>query len=590
VQERRPLGLAMSPPPHPSGFCPQDALGRAVGHESDAQEWTGNYSSAVDNPEVMATTFAEQVDMHFMIRMSYEEARARYGARLRVAAMGALEQSNGEFRMIHDGTHGAQVNAAIRVRDQEGCPAAHDLVAALDHEIAQGTPQLFALALDISKAHRRVPVDPRDWGLQACSDLPRRRAPGPQDAVWVNTVGTYGLGSASYWWARVGALLLRITHYVVTPAGLRWALRFADDYFLVSGGTQMWRPLLISLLLLRSLEVPLKWSKLRGGFQVDWIGYNFDLVGRTAGVSPSRARWATGWCTRMAGLRTIPMEDFREVLGRLAFAAALLVFVKPFLGPLYAWVACAAPGSAMEVTPLVRSVLGWVAQQFALDQRVRFGRPVVHQGERFRADAKAQGQDIVIGGWEVGGVEGTQHSRWYSLRLTREDVPWAYTRGDPFRSIASLELLATLVCVLVFGPTAQDLEGASIGLTASGDNQSNGFTLDRLSSTKYPLYLVLMELSEQLRRRNLLLSVAWRPRDENEEADALTNEVFAAFDARLRIPVRWRDLDFAVLPGLTESAEAHFHVLQQARAAARKGPRIPSPPTRRVRLREREPW
>ena len=99
-----------------------------------------------------------------------------------------------------------------------------------------------------------------------------------------------------------------------------------------------------------------------------------------------------------------------------------------------------------------------------------------------------------------------------------------------------------------------------------------------------------MELSEQLRRRNLLLSVAWRPRDENEEADALTNEVFAAFDAKLRIPVRWQDLEFAVLPSLTESAEAHFHVLQKARAAARKGPRIPSPPAWRVRLREREPW
>ena len=109
---------------------------------------------------------------------------------------------------------------------------------------------------------------------------------------------------------------------MVTPAGLRWALHFADDYFLVSGGTQMWRPLLISLLLLRSLEVPLKWSKLRGGFQTDW--YNFDLVEKTAGVSPSRARWAASWCTRMAEMRTIPMEDFREGLGRLAFAAALL--------------------------------------------------------------------------------------------------------------------------------------------------------------------------------------------------------------------------------------------------------------------------
>ena len=113
--------------------------------------------------------------------------------------------------------------------------------------------------------------------------------------------------------------------------------------------------------------------------------------------------------------------------------------------------------------------------------------------------------------------------------MTRDEVPWAYTRGDPFRSVASLELLATLVCVLAFEPAEPELSGAAIGLTAGGDNQSNGFTRDKLSSTKYPLYLVLMERSLQLRRRNLLLSVAWRPRDENVEADALTNEVFTGF-------------------------------------------------------------
>ena len=33
-------------------------------------------------------------------------------------------------------------------------------------------------------------------------------------------------------------------------------------------------------------------------------------------------------------------------------------------------------------------------------------------------------------------------------------------------------------------------------------------------------------MSEQLRSRNVVLSVVWRPRDENEEADALTNEQF----------------------------------------------------------------
>ena len=160
-----------------------------------------------------------------------------------------------------------------------------------------------------------------------------------------------------------------------------------------------------------------------------------------------------------------------------------------------------------------------------------------------------------------------------------------------FRSIAALELLATLVCVLVFNPTAAHTAGAQIALTASGDNQSNGFTLDRLSSTKYPLYLVLMELSEQLRLRNIALSVAWRPRDENEEADALTNECFGAFTAERRINIRWSDLSFLVLPRLAQAAEVHFAELRELKSSGKARPH-PAPRTgaARATLREREPW
>ena len=77
------------------------------------------------------------------------------------------------------------------------------------------------------------------------------------DIVWVNTVGTYGLGSASYWWGRLGALIQRIVLYIVGPSGLRWALRYADDFILITSDAQIWRPLLYAVALLRALGVPL---------------------------------------------------------------------------------------------------------------------------------------------------------------------------------------------------------------------------------------------------------------------------------------------------------------------------------------------
>ena len=80
-----------------------------------------------------------------MVKTTYRAAKSEYGERLRVASLGALEQHKGDFRVIHDGTHGVRVNPAIRVRDKEACPMAHDLVAALDYEICSGTNGLSFL-------------------------------------------------------------------------------------------------------------------------------------------------------------------------------------------------------------------------------------------------------------------------------------------------------------------------------------------------------------------------------------------------------------------------------------------------------------
>ena len=58
----------------------------------------------------------------------------------------------------------------------------------------------FVLVGDVSKAHRRVKGPPARHVPGLC-----RLGPGK---VWVNTVDTYGVSSAGYWWARVAAALL----------------------------------------------------------------------------------------------------------------------------------------------------------------------------------------------------------------------------------------------------------------------------------------------------------------------------------------------------------------------------------------------
>ena len=85
----------------------------------------------------------------------------------------------------------------------------------------------------------------------------------------------------------------------------------------------------------------------------------------------------------------------------------------------------------------------------------------------------------------------------------------------------------------------------------------------------------------------------WRPREENKEADALTNDNFGAFQESLMIPVSWASLKLAVGPKLAAEAEEHFRFVQSLREEAKRQatPEMGAWPKRRMaRLRERDPW
>ena len=56
-----------------------------------------------------------------------------------------------------------------------------------------------------------------------------------------------------------------------------------------------------------------------------------------------------------------------------------------------------------------------------------------------------------------------QRVRLVQVRLDRRNAPWAFARGEAFRTIASLELLGALVSVMVLMPTPAQVP-ASTGL------------------------------------------------------------------------------------------------------------------------------
>ena len=218
-------------------------------------------------------------------------------------------------------------------------------------------------------------------------------------------------------------------------------------------------------------------------------------------------------------------------------------------------------------------------------------------GEVFRLDAKAEGEEVAIGGWRSHGSKRTEDAPWFAVRLNRRNAPWAFARGEAFRTIASLELLGALVGLMVLVPDDL-LQAESVGtatFTCGTDIQGNSYLLDKLLTTKYPLGVVLMELAGQASRKKASLRARWIPRLQNEEADALTNSEFHHFRAAYRIEVDLEKLPFLVMPQLFEAGEEYLAKLGELkegekRKAAAAGRSDQGKRQKREPLREREPW
>ena len=95
-----------------------------------------------------------------VLALPYAEAKERYGDRLAIASLSALEKStdgNGvvDVRVLHDGTHGVDTNKYILVLDGGVSPAAPDLKATMRKQAARRTPH-FGLAADVASAHKTV--------------------------------------------------------------------------------------------------------------------------------------------------------------------------------------------------------------------------------------------------------------------------------------------------------------------------------------------------------------------------------------------------------------------------------------------------
>ena len=562
-----------------------------ISFEEEDVHTPANYRSSMDRKEGLTQQFEKDEKARFMYKTTYAKAKELWPDSLRIAAMGATEQAGKEWRYTHDATHGIHVNNEIRPRDRPRNPMGGD-VKRMVSELSSTPGTVFSLVFDVSKAHRRVLVHNLDWGVQACTDAAVPPT-ADDDTVWLNLVGTYGVGSASYWWARLGAAGLRMMHYLVGKDLAIMALLYADDGNLSARGN-FHMPLLLAMSIWIIFDYPIKWEKVKGGLQLDWIGYWLDWETFRVGISERRSRWLQDWVKHVIERGRCDRAEMDEVLGRWGFAARVLEDLRPFLGPLYSWKSRLQVGKARIVPAMVRLILEFLGERLKEASTVLCQVEVDAEGEIFRGDARASEEDAEIGAWECRGGVAPEHARWFSMKITKEHFPWVFHKNDPKRVIAALELLTTLIAVMVFIPEGERQQHALVRISGSTDNRGNGFMMEKGMTTTFPACVVLMESCIQLKRRGLLLDLEWRRREENVEADDLSNGDFEKFCKDKRIPLKAEELNFEVLNRLMKRGEELYKQMQKDKADLGKARPDAFGGLRRLRkipkLRIRAPW
>ena len=254
----------------------------------------------------------------------------------------------------------------------------------------------FSVLYDIARAHKLIPVREEDWGLQAF------RLPGePSNDIFVRIRGTFGIASAAYWFGRVIGVAVRCCYRVMGRYMGVLRLIYADDGWIVASGVRFWKKVMMWLFLYELLEIPITWKKLRGGAEVDWIGYHLDVTSFTRGINESKRTWICNWIDTKLQQGGVVGRELKLVLGRLSFVAGALRHVRPFLAPLFSWSATLAGGTFSRFPDAVSILLEYVREEVSRKPTRKFEPLLSNPNDIFRVDAKAAGEEIVMGGWEI---------------------------------------------------------------------------------------------------------------------------------------------------------------------------------------------
>ncbi|CAE6954665.1 LRRC45 [Symbiodinium sp. KB8] len=434
-----PLGVDEPMPPCPSLFPAPPASEP----DMDLSHCESSWGSALSDPATVDRLLQAEVSEGWIAEVPGGlPALKRQYDRSAVGKLGLVKAPDRDPRLVVDGSVSG-VTAHTHLPNKSANPTITGLRRCLPCRTS--LERLFALILDVSKAHRRILIRPADRGLLCF--FHRRRL---YQCLTLN----FGARASGYYWARVAGLLSRLLHRLLF---VRHALLiYVDDLISLFSGPSapVWASIMCVLLLL--LRVPMSWHKAYLGCRPSWIGWSMDFDSMSATLEApklARLRDLLGLVLRSD---SVPLHLLRKLTGKLLWVCSLFRPFRPSLGPLY---------RDQGLPPLVHVAVSpdlWSSFRSALTPDLRLQREdldfrpyapgqrsqAVVRISRAFADACADCRSAGIGGF-VRLVSG--RCVWFRHNFSASDLaslfPWFDGHSSPQKFIAAWELLGQLALV-----------------------------------------------------------------------------------------------------------------------------------------------
>ena len=281
-----------------------------------------SWKSAPDHFSIVEDLIQEELAAGFiaLVPGGVPELQERYQLTA-VGKLGVVIAEGRSPRLVVDSSI-SNVTSNTVIPNHMTLPRISDVIDCAPDTMAR--QQMFQLTLDVSKAHRRILIDPKDGGMlcfHANGKLYR--------CITLN----FGARASGWYWGRVAGLMVRTSHALLAHGHALW--QYVDDLlaWLDRISSPLWASLLVVLFLI--LGIPMSWHKAALHVEVDWIGWRISVLTWSISIPEEKLSKIVQQVHKMSNCTKAPLKDMQSLVGRLLWLTSGWHFLRPLLIPLY---------------------------------------------------------------------------------------------------------------------------------------------------------------------------------------------------------------------------------------------------------------